>query len=720
MSFRPPSALRPLVATLLLALALPLVGSSPAAADRHCTTQTPTADYSLTICLSSPDVDPASGLVLSGQQPLDVQVYVTPLTGAALPSVAKVVFRYRGEYLLTDFNAPYGMTWRTDRMVDGNGTLDIKARLSDGRGASHLANITLSNGRTASWANTEDFRIRTGTTPDPGQRFRLVAVGDGAGGTLTEKLVAARVAASKPNMVAYLGDVYDRGSAYEFDNWFDDPAGFGQFRSITNPTVGNHEYVTPGASGYFDYWDNVPHYYSFDVAGWHVVTIDTTGRYNQRNPGTEQYEWLAADLGANRSRCTLVYLHHPRFSLGRGGGARALRDVWALLADRGVTLAVAGHAHRYERWVSMDRVGNPDPTGVTHMIAGAGGHELSPGVISDGRVVTSIVEPGALQLDLGADDANFSYINADGTVRDSGTVTCKSSGDPLPPHPPGGVVAQATSESTATVSWQPTTDVYGSVAGYRVRRDGAVVASLGGEATSYAENGLLTGQTYTWTVEAMDDSDNVSAASAAVSATLPAPPPPRISSRALLNALPMGKEMGDRRYAARRFARWLDTDRDGCNTRAEVLLREAATAPSLRTGCRLRGGTWRSRLDGRTSAKRSTLGIEHLVPLREAWQSGARRWTPATRKRFANDLIYAATLNVSSRKVLASRGDREPHTWQPPAAAARCTYAAEWVSVKWRWKLRVDRAERRYLVRKLRACGWPLVDIPTRGIVRRS
>lgn len=704
---------------VLLALALPLVGSSPAAADHHCTTRTPVPDYSLTVCLSSPDVDPEGGLVLSGQQSLDVQIYVTPLTGAPLPSIAKVVFRYRGDYLLTDHNAPYGMKWRTDRMVDGDGTLDIKARLSDGRATSHLAKITLSNGRTTPWANTDNFRIRTGTTPAPGQRFRLVAVGDGGAGAPTETLVASQIASWKPNMVAYLGDVYERGSAYEFDNWFGDPAGFGQFRAITNPTVGNHEYLTPGASGYFDYWDNVPHYYSFDVAGWHVVTIDTTGHYNQRTPGTEQYEWLAADLGANRSRCTLVYLHHPRFSLGPGGGAGALRDIWALMADRSVTLAVAGHAHRYERWVSMDRAGNPDPTGVTHMIAGAGGHELSPAVTSDGRAVTSIMEPGALQLDLGAEDAHFSYINADGTVRDSGTVTCKSTGDPLPPHAPGGVTAAATSESTATVSWQPTSDVYGSVAGYRVRRDGVLVASLGADATSYAEAGLVTGQTYTWTIEAVDDSDNVSASSAAVSVTMPAPPPPQVSSHTLLQALPMRKESGDRRFAARRFARWLDTDRDGCNTRAEILLAEATSAPTLSPGCRMSGGTWLSRLDGMTTGARRALGIEHLVPLREAWQSGAGRWTAGTRKRFANDLIYAATLNASSDKVLAARGDREPHKWQPPVAAAGCMYAAEWVAVKWRWKLRVDRAERRHLVQQLTACGWPSVDIPTRGIVRR-
>jgi len=104
----------------------------------------------------------------------------------------------------------------------------------------------------------------------------MVAVGDAASGSPTERQMAGLMASWQPNLLTYLGDVYDRGSPYEFDNWYGDPSGIGQFRSITNPAIGNHEPLTAGGAGYFEYWDNIPHYYSYDVAGWHVVTLDST------------------------------------------------------------------------------------------------------------------------------------------------------------------------------------------------------------------------------------------------------------------------------------------------------------------------------------------------------------------------------------------------------------------------------------------------------------
>jgi hypothetical protein len=518
--------------------------------------------------------------------------------------------------------------------------------------------------------------------------------------------------------VTYLGDVYERGSAFEFDNWYGSKGtgarAFGRFRGITNPAVGNHEYLTPGAAGYFDYWDNVPHYYSYDIAGWHFVSLDSNPQYDQLRPGTAQYDWLAADLGANRARCTMVYFHHPRFSVGAHENRIRLQAVWDLLAARRVTLAVTGHTHHYERWTALDGAGQPHPRGVTQLVAGAGGHELTPPVRTDGRLAALDVEAGALRLDLGDSDAAFAYVTATGEVRDSGTVGCTSTGDPLPPTTPTGLQVSPTSTTTATLQWQPSTDQYSSVAGYTVRRDGQVIATVDSATTSYADSGLSPGASYTWTVDAFDTSENVSAPSHPVFAMMPTETLVQVSSRSLLAGLTTRKETTGG-YLRSRFRTWVDADGDGCDTRSEVLLSEAQRTPTLFAVCRISGGRWFSAFDGVTTANRAALGIEHAVPLAEAWQSGARRWTGRTRTAFANDLSYRPTLDVATSRVLRARGASEPQRWLPPRFATRCTYVADWVAVKWRWRLRVDKEERRFLARKLSACGWPLVTQPVRA-----
>ena len=202
-------------------------------------------------------------------------------------------------------------------------------------------------------------------------------------------------------------------------------------------------------------------------------------------------------------------MHHPRYSVSGHKGKTGLAAVWRLLADRRVTLALAGHTHSYERWTSLNRDGAPDPRGVTQLIAGAGGHEAIPPLYSDSRLVSAVPVTGALRLDLGADGADFAYLSTDGSVHDSGFVGCKSTGDTLPPSRPAGLTATATSGTSADLAWQPSTDPAG-LGGYRVRRNGRVVATVGPSATSYAEAGLVGGSTYVWTVDAFDPSENYS------------------------------------------------------------------------------------------------------------------------------------------------------------------------------------------------------------------
>jgi hypothetical protein len=702
-----------LVVLLGLLISVVQVAGGPHAQAAEPCTLTATAGYTVRVCLEQP-----TGLTpLQGNEPVVARIDF-PAAGVAPPGVVKVSFFLGAEYLLTD-QAPgpdgsYGFTWRTARATASSGELIVKARLSDGSLPTHRLPVTIADAGTAA-PNPAQFQVRHGTAPAPGQRFRMVAVGDAVAGTAEEQQLADRIASSSPNLVTYLGDVYERGSPYEFDNWYGDPRGMARFRDITNPIIGNHEYATPGAAGYFGFWDNIPHYYSYEVAGWHIVNLDSSEEFNQLAPGTAQYDWLAADLAANRARCTIVTTHHPRYTPLPEAARTGLAPVWSLLAARRVTLALAGHIHHYERWTPLDGRGTPDPRGVTQLIAGAGGHQLAPPAQLDPRVVTtSSDQPGALVLDLGATDASFTYLTVDGVPRDGGTIPCKSTGDPLPPTTPRRLRVTALSSSRAHVGWAPSTDTYGVVAGYTVRRNGAVVARVSGGAKSYLATGLSGGTTYSWTVEARDDSQNASGPSSAVTSRTPAVRPPRVSSRLLFRGLRKAKEVSAG-YRSTRFGGWLDLDRDGCTTPAAVLMTEAVRAPRLSGGCALVGGQWTSPYDKVTTTNRTRVAIAHLVPLSEAWQSGARRWSPTTRHRFTNDLTYGPTLGIATRRVLAARGSADPHRWLPPRPAARCAYLASWVGVKWRWRLSVDPAEAASLGARLKTCGWPLVERPTRA-----
>ena len=108
---------------------------------------------------------------------------------------------------------------------------------------------------------------------------------------------------------------------------------------------GNHEYPVNDGFGYFDYWDNVPHYYSFDAAGWHIVSLNSTREFGQYDAGTAQYQWLAQDLASHPTACSIVYFHNPPFRLVSDGSDpfnSRFDDLWQLLADNGVDIILNG------------------------------------------------------------------------------------------------------------------------------------------------------------------------------------------------------------------------------------------------------------------------------------------------------------------------------------------------------------------------------------------
>ncbi|MEV7535457.1 HNH endonuclease family protein [Streptomyces hydrogenans] len=148
-------------------------------------------------------------------------------------------------------------------------------------------------------------------------------------------------------------------------------------------------------------------------------------------------------------------------------------------------------------------------------------------------------------------------------------------------------------------------------------------------------------------------------------------------------------------YSRDKFKHWnagLDLG-DGCNTRAEVLLDEATTAPEVAAGCKLSGGTWESYYDGQEVADPAKLDIDHMVPLAESWDSGSSNWDAKRREAYANDQDAAVSLVAVTARSNRAKADRDPAEWMPPLPDAHCRYVSEWTATKLRWGLSADQAE---------------------------
>ncbi|MFJ7200710.1 MULTISPECIES: HNH endonuclease family protein [unclassified Streptomyces] len=158
-------------------------------------------------------------------------------------------------------------------------------------------------------------------------------------------------------------------------------------------------------------------------------------------------------------------------------------------------------------------------------------------------------------------------------------------------------------------------------------------------------------------------------------------------------------------YKRDSFKHWVDEDSDGCSTRNEVLLAEAVKKPEQGPRCTLTGGEWLSYYDDVTVTDPKTLDIDHMVPLAEAWDSGASTWDATRRMRYANDLEAERSLVAVTAKTNRSKADKDPSEWMPPAASAKCTYLADWTATKLRWGLTADDKERTALMDLAAGCS---------------
>lgn len=215
---------------------------------------------------------------------------------------------------------------------------------------------------------------------------------------------------------------------------------WGRVKSKTRPAVGNHEYGTPGAAGYFDYFNGEGRkrgsagrrgrgYYSFDLGRWHLIALNSNCDQVGCGADSAQVRWLRRDLARSSSRCALAYMHHPRFSSGWHGDDVRLVPIWRELQRNRVELALAGHEHNYERFAPRLAGGKISKRrGVRQLIAGTGGHSVRPlGDAEPGsrRRLAGIFGILDLRLERRSYKWGFRTVTPFGSVMDRGSSRCR-------------------------------------------------------------------------------------------------------------------------------------------------------------------------------------------------------------------------------------------------------------------------------------------------------
>lgn len=261
----------------------------------------------------------------------------------------------------------------------------------------------------------------------------LVGAGDIADCSSDGDEATAELLDGIPGTVFTTGDnAYPDGTVSEFIDCYD--PSWGRHKARTYPSAGNHDYHTDGATGYFDYFGPVAGepgkgYYSYDLGSWHIIVLNSNIRVSA---GSEQEQWLRADLAAHPVACTLAYWHEPRFSSGdQHGSSVSIQPLWQALYDYSADVVLNGHEHNYERFAPQDPQGVADPVrGIREFVVGSGGrnHYEITTTIANSEVQNDDTY-GVLKLTLHPDSYSWEFIPvAGGTFSDIGTAPCVTPG----------------------------------------------------------------------------------------------------------------------------------------------------------------------------------------------------------------------------------------------------------------------------------------------------
>lgn len=231
-----------------------------------------------------------------------------------------------------------------------------------------------------------------------------------------------------------LGDnAYPNGSRENYRDCYE--PSWGRHKDRTFPTPGNHEYQTPGAGPYYEYFRNAGTpglgYYSYDLPPlgrprWHIISLNSEPPVAS---GGAQDAWLRADLAANAdAKCTLAYWHHPLFTSGPNGENVHMRPTFRALYDANADVVLNGHDHLYERFAPQDPGGAPDPArGIRQFVVGTGGvpfYQFTSRKPNSEVQVTGVGTTGVLKLTLLQDTYEWEFITTGSGTRDSGSGSC--------------------------------------------------------------------------------------------------------------------------------------------------------------------------------------------------------------------------------------------------------------------------------------------------------
>lgn len=269
--------------------------------------------------------------------------------------------------------------------------------------------------------------------PAPGTAPVAAVAGDIAHGNGAARGTAHVVQSIDPDLVLTTGDnAYPNGSLDDYAGFYEPT--WGAFKAKTRPSPGNHDYQTPGASGYFDYFNGVGNtsgpagapgqgYYSYDIGSWHLVALNN---YVDMSAGSAQEQWLKGDLAATTKPCIAAYWHAPRWSssavhAGNPATAPLVDDLYAARAD----IVLTGHNHQYERFGLQNPAGEADAQGIREFVVGTGGAPFygfaEPQPHSRVRDHTS---HGVLKLTLHANSYDWDFRPSDGAFTDAGSTAC--------------------------------------------------------------------------------------------------------------------------------------------------------------------------------------------------------------------------------------------------------------------------------------------------------
>jgi hypothetical protein len=356
---------------------------------------------------------------------------------------------------------------------------------------------------------------------------------NGGNGTATrcrQRYVSDLLVDPMPDALLDLGDnQYVNGTLAQYQSVYD--ATFGRANAVVYPSLGNAEYGTPGAKGFFDYFgatgvtaritggaNDASHfpvdgYYSFDLGAWHVIALNSNCTLVAGGcaAGSAQEQWLRADLKAHANLCTLAYWHHPRWNSGLLGNDASTSAFWTALHQGGADVVLNGHGnHHYERFTPQSPAGTPDPTrGIREFMVGTGGESHGTVPVTPGNKSTSEITDytsfGVLRMTLRPADYDWSFVPAaGGAFTDSGSDSCHAAS--VAPAAPA--VSASRGDGVVALSWQPPADGGATITGYRIYRGtstgGESLLGSVGQVTEYRDTAVTNGVRYFYRVAAVN------------------------------------------------------------------------------------------------------------------------------------------------------------------------------------------------------------------------